>query len=238
MTPPDEQRASLSEAALSATHGRAESSLLQVVQQVERLASTSARFKVTLDAASTRQRSAVSRATDARSTLTRLNDALARLNVLGLNAGLEGARIDGIAGKALLMVADELRSLTARAAGAIADIGGTLDELSAELVQLEGQLGEARGSAAQLSDASTTAMGAAHETQRSMGALGDLLATQTGLDAETAAAIARAEEQTLALRRSLQALTERSAQGGSGALDQALSLLRAQLSLLLTPPER
>jgi chromosome segregation ATPase len=243
-SPPAPSQAQGSQAdalAAVAAHGKAEARLREAVQAAEQLAGASSRHRTALEAVSERQRAVVSKAGDLRAGLTRLADPHARLSVLGLNAGLEGARIDGPAGRALLMVAEEVRSLAGRASGASTDVDTALSELGSELAHLDAQLAEARGTSTRLVEGASHALGAVHEAQRGLSSLGERLMRATGLDPETAAALESAEAHARELAAALTRISARNHQvAGAEALGRALAPLLAQLTELTraAPPER
>jgi len=83
------------------------------------------------------------RGRDIRNSLQQLRESVDRAKLTALNAGLEGARLGDPAGKALVIMGDEVRQLLARAlealeehAALLADVDRDRDRCLAELNQL------------------------------------------------------------------------------------------------------
>ena len=155
---------------------------------------------------------------DIRAALQRVYDVEARLGVIALNAGLEGARIEGPAGRALMMVADEVRGLVARGATASGEMGAGCEEIATEMTRLDGQIGEARANGANIVDEASRAQKAVHDADAAMGDLGAELRRATGVDPELAEAVERAQAHARELVAALTVVSSRHGAIATGAL--------------------
>jgi methyl-accepting chemotaxis protein len=197
------------EGALWAVHGRAQDAATQAAQAAERAASSTAKQRATLDAGADEVRGLVSRNDDVQRHLSRLAEAFERLNIVALNAGLEGARLGEAAGKPLSLVSDEVRTQAERGAEATREIGRVLADCAREIGGLQARFDDARSHGADVTQQASSAAGAAGDAARALTELGDRLKTATGSDPETALAIAQATEHARALVTALGALSGR-----------------------------
>jgi methyl-accepting chemotaxis protein len=181
------------DAALTSAHGRAQTLLRDAVKTTEHLVGATSHHRGSLDALGERQRAIASRILDMRSAATRLADTESRLGVVALNAGLEGARIEGLAGRALVMLADEVRSLLSRATSATSELSTGLEEMHVDVTKLDAQLGDVRTSGGQLTEEASRSLNAAHDADGALSELGDQLRRATGVDPELAAAVESAQ---------------------------------------------
>lgn len=202
-------RSTMDDAALTGVHARAHGSLREAVQAGERLVGATSRHRGALDALAERQRLVATRFSDVRAALQRVVDVEARLGVIALNAGLEGARIEGPAGRALMMVADEVRGLVARAATASGELGAGADEIVAELTRLDGQIGEARANGTNIVEEASRSQKAMHDADGALADLGAELRRATGVDPELAEAVERAQAHARELVAALTVVSSR-----------------------------
>ena len=186
-------RATADDAALTSAHGRAQDALHAIVQIAERLVGATSRHRSSLDGLLERQRQLAARLADMRAAMSRVTDAQTRLSVVALNAGLEGARVEGPAGRALSMVADEVRGLVARAAAAGTELSSGIEEAASEVARLDTQITEARAGSAQIADEASKSLASAHLSDAALVELGDQLRRATGVDPELAAALEKAQ---------------------------------------------
>jgi len=197
------------EGALWAAHGRAETSSKQASEAAERAATSTAKQRATLDAGADEVRAVAARNDELQRHVARLADAFERLNVVALNAGLEGARLGDIAGRPLTLVSEEVRAQTERGAEAAREIGRSLADCSRELGGLTTRFDDARSHGADVTQLASSAAASASEAARALGELGERLRTATGSDPETAQAIAQATEHARALVSALGTLSGR-----------------------------
>lgn len=196
------------EAELFDLQHQCEASLRAVVAQLEQLYGVSSRQRTAIDAAAERQRAMGGRLAVLRLTLSRVGDAATRLGLIAINAGLEAARVEGPAGRALLVLSEELRTLLGRANDASRDVEAGLEELTRDLSGLEQQLGDARSASAQLSDAAASLLKSAHEADANSRRLGERMAAHASVKPETLVALRNAEQHARALAQALEDLRD------------------------------
>jgi len=197
------------EGALWAAHGRAQESTTQASDAAERAVASTAKQRATLDAGTDEARALFTRIEELQRQIARLGDAFERLNVVALNAGLEGARLGEASGKPLSLVAEEVRAQGERGGEAAREIARTLGDCSRELGAVGTRFDDARGHGADVTQHASVAAAAAAEASRALGDLGERLRRATGSDPETAQAIAQATEHARALVSALGALSGR-----------------------------
>ena len=223
---PSGGRTAADESALWSAHQRAQTAVRDTGDGAQRIASHIAKQRGTVDALADRARAVSARSQDLSQSFSRIIDAFARLELVALNAGLEGARLGEGGGHALGLVSDEVRAQAARGAEASRELSASLGEVGSELVQVHASLDRAREAAAEVAQEAARASGAAADAERALGEIGERLKQTTGSDPETARAISDATEHARALVAALGAL--------SGKVPQAivLSALRPVLEPL------
>ncbi len=197
------------EGALWATHGRAQESTTQAADAAERAVASTAKQRASLDAGTDEARALLTRVEELQRQVARLSDAFDRLNVVALNAGLEGARLGEAAGKPLSLVSEEVRAQGERGGEASREITRTLGDCSRELGGIGTRFDDARGHGADVTQHASVAAAAAAEASRALVDLGERLRRATGSDPETAQAIAQATEHARALVSALGTLSGR-----------------------------
>jgi methyl-accepting chemotaxis protein len=197
------------EGALWASHARAQESTTQASDAAERAVASTAKQRATLDAGTDEARALLARTEELQRQISRLADAFDRLNVVALNAGLEGARLGEVSGKPLSLVSDEVRAQGERGAESSREITRTLADCSRELGALGTRFDDARGHGADVTQHASVAAASAGEAARALGDLGERLRRATGSDPETAQAIAQATEHARALVSALGTLSGR-----------------------------
>jgi methyl-accepting chemotaxis protein len=135
-----------------------------------------------------------------------LKDAFARLELVALNAGLEGARLGEGPGHALGLVSDEVRGQASRGSEACRELGLALGEIGSELLQVHASLDRAREASAEVAQEAARASGASSDAERALDDLGERLKKATKTDPETARALTDATQHARALVTSLAAL--------------------------------
>ncbi len=206
---PVSERTLAEEGALWAAHERASQSVRDAGDAAQRIASHVAKQRGTVDGLGDRARATAARAQDLAASFGRLTDALARLELVALNAGLEGARLGEGAGHALGMVSDEVKAHATRGAEASRELATALGEVGAELLQVHGNLDRAREAASEVAQEAARVGGAAADAERALADIKERLRKSTGTDPETSRAIAEASEHARALVSTLGALTGR-----------------------------
>ncbi len=219
-------RSAVEESALWAAHQRAALAVRDSGEAAQRIASHVAKQRATVDALADRARAVSARANDLSTSFGRIVDSFARLELVALNAGLEGARMSEGGGQALGLVSDEVRAQANRGSEAARELSAALAEIGSELVQVNASLDRAREAAAEVAQEAARVGGASADAERALTDIGDRFRKTTGSDPETARAIAEATEHARALVGALGTL--------SGKVPQALvvSALRPVLEPL------
>ena len=197
------------EGALWNAHAVAQTSTTQAAEAAERAVTSAAKQRASLDAGADEARAVAARNEELQRHDARLADAFERLDVVALNAGLEGARLGDVAGRPLSLVSDEVRAQAERGAESAREMGRTLGECARELGTLGTRFDDARAHGADVTQHASSSAGAAAEAARALGELGERLRTATGSDPETAQAIAQATEHARALVTALGSLSGR-----------------------------
>lgn len=200
------------ESALWAAHQRAQSSVRDAGDAAQRIASHVAKQRGTVDALADRSRAVSARAQDLSASFGRATDAFARLELVALNAGLEGARLGESVGQALSLVSDEVRAQATRGAEASRELATTLDEIRSELVQVNASLDRTREAAAEVAQEAARVSGASSDAERALTEIAERMKTTTGSDPETARAIADATDHAKSLVSALATLSGRAPQ--------------------------
>jgi methyl-accepting chemotaxis protein len=201
------QRSAAEESALWTAHQRAASAVRDTGEAAQRIASHVAKQRSTVDSLADRARAVAARAQDLSASFVRITDAFARLELVALNAGLEGARIGEGVGHALGLVSDEVKAQATRGAEASRDLSSALGEIGSELLQVHGSLDRAREAAAEVAQEAARVGGASADAERALVEIGDRLKATTGSDPETARAIAEAAEHARSLVAALGTLS-------------------------------
>jgi methyl-accepting chemotaxis protein len=196
---PASERTVAEEGALWSAHERACGSVREAGDAAQRIASHVAKQRGTVDGLADRARATAARAQDLSTSFARITDAFARLELVALNAGLEGARLGESAGHALGLVSDEVKSHATRGTEASRELSHALGEVGTELVQVHGNLDRARDAASEIAQEAARVGGAAADAERALTELKDRLRKTTGSDPETARAIATASDHARAL---------------------------------------
>ena len=219
-------RSAVEESALWAAHQRAATAVRDAGESAQRIASHVAKQRGTVDALADRARAVSARAQDLSTSFARIVDSFARLELVALNAGLEGARMGEGAAHALGLVSDEIRAQATRGSEASRELSTTLAEIGSELLQVNASLDRTREAAAEVAQEAARVGGASADAERALVDISERFRKATGSDPETARAIAEAAEHARALVAALGAL--------SGKVPQALvvSALRPVLEPL------
>jgi len=202
-----EGRSVVEESALWAAHQRAQAAVKDSGDAAQRIASHVAKQRGTVDALADRARAVSARAHDLSQSFSRIVDSFARLELVALNAGLEGARMSEGAAQALGLVSDEVRAQATRGSEASRELSSALSEIGSELLQVNASLDRTREAAAEVAQEAARVGGASADAERALGDMGDRLRTATGSDPESARAIAEAAEHARALVAALGALS-------------------------------
>ncbi|MBX3205635.1 MAG: hypothetical protein KF764_11250 [Labilithrix sp.] len=199
-------RAAAEESALWASHQRASSAVRDTGEAAQRIASHVAKQRGVVDALADRARGVSARSADLSAGFARVKETFARLELVALNAGLEGARFGEGLGQALGLVSDEIRAQATRGSEACRELGVALGEIGSELSQVNSSLDRAREASAEVAEEAARVAGASADADRALSEIGERLEKTTGSDPATARAIADATEHARALVAALGAL--------------------------------
>ncbi len=190
-------------------HQRTLTVVREGAESTQRIASSVAKQRGTIDALGDRARAAVTRAQELSVAFARVVDSFDRLALVALNAGLEGARLGESAGRSLLLVSDEVRGQASRGGDSARELAVTLSEIGGEMGHIGGQLDQVRELASDVSHEAARASAAGAEADRVLMEMSEGLKRTTDRDPETVMAIAEAGEHARALVSSLGALSGR-----------------------------
>jgi len=205
-------RTVVEEGALWGSHQRATSAVRDTGDAAQRIASHVAKQRAVVDALADRARGVSARSADLANGFSRLTETFARLELIALNAGLEGARLGEGPGQALGLVSDELRAQATRGTEACRELGTALGEIGSELAQVHSSLDRAREASTEVAQEAARIGGASADAERALADMAERLENTTGSDPETARAIAEATEHARSLVTALGALNGRAPQ--------------------------
>jgi methyl-accepting chemotaxis protein len=200
------------EAELWAAHERTAASVRVAAEAAARAATASAKQRTALDALSDQGRALPARLVEMDRTLTRAGEALERLSLTALNAGLEASRL-GEGGRALSLVADDVRTQTSRAQDSARGLQTAHRELAVELQSVGQRIDEARTSSAEIAADVGRAREASADADRSLTETVAKLKRATGTDPDTVRAVAEVSEHARALVAALGTLSGKVPQG-------------------------
>ncbi|HKY38698.1 MAG TPA: hypothetical protein VJN18_22300 [Polyangiaceae bacterium] len=152
------------------------------------------------------------RGRDLRSGVQELRDALERGRLSTLNTALEGARLGEVAGKALMVMTDEVRGALGRCTDMLDDHAARVAELERERERLVLALGPLADAARAVASEVTRA---AEHNRSQQGALAELaleMRQRLGVDPELGGLVARAARELSELLETLSALEARGAE--------------------------
>jgi methyl-accepting chemotaxis protein len=193
--------------ALWSAHERALVRARDAGAAAQRIASSAARQRASIDTVADRMRALSARAGEMQTGFARVVDAFERLALVALNAGLEAARLGEAEGRQLALVSDEVRGHSSRGADVTRELGTTLALLAAGLGQLDSNVAQAQSVVAEVTQDAARALGAASDAESALVDMGDRVKKATGSDPETVRAIAEASERARALVSSLTTLS-------------------------------
>jgi methyl-accepting chemotaxis protein len=219
-------RSAADESALWGAHERALGATKEAAAAAQRISSGVARQRSAVDGVADRTRVVAGRAQELAASLARIADSFERLDLVALNAGLEGARLGESAGRALLLVGDEVRAHTSRGSETARTVSAAAADVVNELSQLSAYVAQARDTTGDVAQEAARVAGASSEAEGALVDIGERLRKATGSDPETVRAIADAGENARALVTSLTALS------GKVPRNLLLSALRPMLEPL------
>jgi methyl-accepting chemotaxis protein len=174
---------------------------------------TAAQQRGALDAASDHARLLVARGRDLRATAQQVRESLERAKLVALNAGLEGSRLGEPVGKAMVAIADEMRSLVGRGLEALEEHLTLLSQVDRERDKLQEQVEHAGQRAGSLAEELLRSQAALREASAALAKLGEGLQRSTGADPQMARAVSSAAEHARGLLAALSTLSGHSQRG-------------------------
>jgi len=200
---PAAARSAVEENAFWISYERAVSRSREAASAAQRIANVVARQRVSVDAVADRARAISVRAHEVGALFGRVHEVFDRLGLVALNAGLEGARIGDAAGRAILLLSDEVRVQAQRGTDGIRELSLALSEMTRELAEVADGLASPREAAVEATQLAALAAGSSADAERALVDIDARIRKTTGSDPETAKAIAEASEQAQALVRSI-----------------------------------
>ncbi len=197
----------LDDAALWAAHEKASGSIKESTARAERVAATVARQRQHIEAAAERASLVAARSEGLGPGASRVAEAFERMGVVALNAGLEGARAGEGQGRALLLLAEEIRANVVRGAEAATELTRAADEIAAESAEVRRQIERSRAEVSEVGQEAAQLQAAALAASRALDDLGARLRKATGIDPEMARVVALAAEHARGLMTALSALS-------------------------------
>lgn len=191
--------------------------LQQCRSQIEACANQARRFEVRLK--------------DGRHATAQLVETLDRIKLVALNTGLEGARMGEPAGKALVSVADEVRTLATRGLEIVVEQVQLLENAEAEQQILVQDAEQAQAQAKAISNLMSQACESQRDTLVGLAELERNIERASGIDPRTARELEQIAEHTQALLTALEQLTtDRRQRAVHGLVRPALLPLLAALT--------
>ncbi len=192
-------RSAEEQSALWTAHARALSGLHEAAEAAQRISSSLAKQRASVDGAQDRSRAMTARASEIAQNAQKLADLFERLGLVALNAGLEGARMGEGIGRSLTLVSDEVRDYAARGSEGARELVTALGECVAELGHVATHIDRAREASSEATQDAARAAGVAVDGERALVEMGERMKKATGSDPETARTIASATEHARAL---------------------------------------
>jgi hypothetical protein len=187
-------------------HERALVRARDAVAAAQRIVASAARHRGSIDAVAEGIRGAHGRVAELQAGAARVVDALERLGLVALNAGLEAARLGEAEGRALALVGEEVRAQAARGSDVARSLAAGFAETLGALGRLGAQTDHAHAVVAEVTQDATRAAGASTDAEGALVDLGERVRSTTGSDPETIRAVVEASEKARALVVSLGAL--------------------------------
>src|SRR5580658_1988878 len=186
------ERSPADESALWSAHERAVVRVRDAGSAAQRIASSAARQRASMDSAADRARAMSSRASELHAAFARVVDGFEKLSLVALNAGLEGARLGEAEGRQLGLVGEEVRAQSLRGGDAARELGAGLSQLAGELSLLESNVGQAQSVVAEVTQESARVAGATSDAEAALSDIGERVKRTTGSDPEAVRASAQA----------------------------------------------
>lgn len=191
-------------------HEKALALLRDSTEAAQKVSSLVTRERELVESTISRAEALPAKCAEAREKIRRTVETLDRISLVGLNAGLEGARLsESPAGQALTLVAEEVRGLASRGvdAGNLAILG--IEELERESAEVATQASRAQGVSKDISVDCARFGVSVSGVHRAITEARVSLRELTGTDPETMKTVAEAAEHAKALVAALGSLSGR-----------------------------
>ncbi len=215
------------DAAIWAAHEQAVHALEDASARAERVAASIARQRALVEGAGERANLVAARSEGLGVSAARVHEAFERLGVVALNTGLEGARMPDPLGRALLLLAEEIRANVARGSDAARQVTDGVEELTDEAAEVRHRLDRSRSEVSDVSNDAAQLRASAGLASKSLEELSQRLRRATGIDPEVARAVAAATEHARGLMTALSSLST------AGTSAPVLSALRPVIAPLV-----
>jgi methyl-accepting chemotaxis protein len=222
----------LSSALLFGTHHVAKKSAEQAVEQCSKANQGLQQCRSQIEACADQARRLEVRLRDAYGSIAQLAETLDRIKLVALNTGLEGARLGESSGKALVVIADEVRNLAARGLEVVASHVRLVEETEVEQRKLVQASETAQSLAMDLASLLRQTQECQFDALASLDMLEKSIEQVSGLDAGAALEVQRVAEHGQGLLSALEELSTPRRQKIARALllPAVEPLLRALLS--------
>ena len=215
------------EGALWKVHEQAQQGTTRIVESTAQVLASAARQQTVIDGITELARNAMSRDPEIEEPLQRIAASLDRLRLIALNVGLEGARLGDPAGRALMNVADEVRSNGERGAEALDDVRAVLQDIQPAWQEVERHTEALRESHGSIVTHVGRQQATAQQVVRDVESLGNYARQISDTDPETALILAEVGEHARGLIQALGSL------GGRARRELVRSALGPSLQPLL-----
>ncbi len=145
---------------------------------------------------------------EARNHVDTLGAALDRIKIVALNAGLEGARLGDLAGKALIAVSDELRNLTTRGLELLSEQASTVEQMEADRQRVVVLSERSQSQLSEVESRLREALSTEQLNHQALSRFAGALEAATGLDVEAASHLSQISEQARSLVKLLTGLSK------------------------------
>lgn len=197
---------------LFTSRDKANASARELDRASERAATGASRTKALSEATSEKLIHYTGRAESASVSARRIGELFERLSLVALNAGLEGARLSDHAGRALLLVSEEVRIHTARGGELARELAVTAEEFVAAATDIAQHVERLLKESSELSAEVSRVRSASQDVSRALAEIGGGLGAVAGFDAVLAKHVAAAVEHARSLGSALSAIEAEAAQ--------------------------
>lgn len=202
-TPNRGQRPAIDDAALWASHDRAKESVVEAQRGMERTVAKAAQQRSQIDGCVERVAAASGKLEACLSHARRVIEVYDRLNVVALNAALEGARAAEGHGRPLMLLADEVRGSVTRGFDLARDLEKGTSELCDEVSNIGDRLNRVHEGTIDVGKDASSTKAALADADSALRDLEARLRKATGFAPETAKHLAEAAEHARLLTSAL-----------------------------------